>query len=254
MTIPRPKHGHHAEHVARQHVDRRAHGEMDLGSALDEIQRLLARRVAEADDQDRPALPRITVAELARVQDVAAELPPSPATSGAPRRGLVRWPPRRCRSAKPLCPSSFPTCRPPAPRGARASPKCGFEGEMLLVALEVLDHLIAGGIAAASSSASEPRQRRRSASGCAGAGGRTDGARLPATTSSASMISNSEPRLRSSAAVARPAAEAPITRVSVVVPIAQNYSTSSRISRLTSLPLAVRGSGWSTMCQRVGTL
>ena len=122
---------------------------MHFGSALDEVQRLLAGRIAEADHEHRPALPRVAVAELAGVQHVTAgtgELvharpgrPNGYACASGGDHDVVGAPNAFvCRGFPPAIGTLHP---------AHALTEVWLEREMLLVALEVLDHLIARRVA-----------------------------------------------------------------------------------------------------------
>ena len=102
--------GHPAENVPRDHIDRRPHRHVHIGTMLDKVDRLLTRGVAEPHHKHRPALPGIAVAVLAGVQDRTRELPHG-------------WPRRPHRPTGVAC-GEHDAAGPPVPVGRGGNPQC----------------------------------------------------------------------------------------------------------------------------------
>ena len=209
------QHRDQAEHVTRHDVHRGPHRHVRLRAALHQVDRLLARGVAEPDDEHRPARPGVAVAVVAGVHDRAAVLGPSPASSAGPGGGTRRS--RRPRGRLPLVvvgrgdPAAVRRLESGDPL---AEPR--LDAVVRAVVLQVLDDLVACRVARPARAACSARAAPTTTSACAGAAGRSADATAGPTASSASSTSNAVPAWRRHAAVASPAADAPTTSTSVV--------------------------------------
>ncbi len=135
-----------AEQVPRYDVDRAAHGQVGADAVLDQVDRLLARGVAEADDEDRATAPALAVAVLARVEQVTGVgLHARPGgTQGSARRAGghhdVAGPPLPIRGGR-----DPPAVGPGQP--GDLGPVVRLDPVVGAVSLEVLDDLVARRVA-----------------------------------------------------------------------------------------------------------
>ena len=151
---------------------------MDLRIVFDQIQRLFAGRVSKSHHEDGPSSPWLSVHELARMEEVAFEL-----LHLRPRRARGNSGPTGCDQNVVGVPYPFACGRFPFAVHPFQSVDCfakvRLKCEVLLVELEVFDHLVSSRIARSSSWALPVRATPISPWGCANAAGHSVAATTP---------------------------------------------------------------------------